>query len=187
MTLCLLSAPSGAGKTAFCAALVEQARCAGWEVAGILSPPFFEKGAKAAILAQDLRSGETRPLAIASPPPPELHWPLAEFYLPLGNWLFSPAALAWGDEVLRQALPCDLFIVDELGPLELMESQGWMSALAALHSRKYRLGLVVVRPELLERACRILAVDQTFSRRQQLTPQEDARQWWRTFGAAHKE
>ncbi|MGQ9834253.1 MAG: nucleoside-triphosphatase, partial [Candidatus Villigracilaceae bacterium] len=67
--LYLLTAPFGAGKTTFCADLAEQARAAGWDVAGILSPPVFENGVKTGILARNLRSGETRPLATLHPSP----------------------------------------------------------------------------------------------------------------------
>ena len=156
MSLYLLTAPSGAGKTTFCAALADQARAAGWDVAGLLSPPVFENGQKVGILAQNLRSGETRPLAQLS----TFHPPLSTFHFPLGQWLFSPSALAWGNDLLVSCLPADLFIVDELGPLELIRGEGWVNALEALRSRRYKIGLVVIRPELVETGRNMLPTDE---------------------------
>lgn len=150
MTLYLLTAPSGAGKTTFCAALADQARAAGWDVAGILSPPVFENDVKTGILAQNLRTRETRPLAQALPSHPGRG--AGGEGLPLGQWLFDPSTLAWGNEILAAVLPCDLFIVDELGPLELIRGEGWMNALEALRQGTYKIGVAVVRPHLLEAA-----------------------------------
>lgn len=161
--LFFLTAPSGAGKTTFCASLADHACAAGWNVAGVLSPPVFENGEKVAILVRNLRTGETRPLAIAASRQGDMLTPYDShltpdasrptFYdLPLGHWLFSSASLAWGNACLASSLPADLFIVDELGPLELVRGEGWTNAFPALRSRKYRLALVVIRPSLLEKA-----------------------------------
>lgn len=152
MTLYLLTAPSGAGKTTFCSAFVEKARLAGWDVAGILSPPVFENGIKTGILAHNLRTRETRPLAIASHLPSTSSHALSTFQLELGQWLFDSSAISWGNEILAAALPCDLFIVDELGPLELVRGEGWINALSALQQPTYKIGIAVIRPTLLETA-----------------------------------
>lgn len=158
MTLYLLSAPSGAGKTTFCAALADLARAAGWDVAGILCPPVFENGIKTGILAQNLRTGETHPLAMSN-----TQLPTTNYQLPLGNWLFSPSTLAWGNELLASCLPADLFIVDELGPLELLRGEGWFNALEALRQPTYKIGVAVVRPNLLETAQKLFPHSQPLS------------------------
>ncbi len=187
--LYLLTAPSGAGKTTFCAALAEQARAAGWDVAGLLSPPVFENGQKVAIRAQALRTGETRPLAKRLPSPlgrgaggEGLPSPLGRGAggegLPLGHWLFSPSTLAWGNDLLASCLPADLFLVDELGPLELLRGEGWTNALAALRSQNYRLGLVVVRPELVQVARMRLPVSDVIELRSSPLPSAQAQTWW---------
>ncbi|GAB4495216.1 MAG: hypothetical protein Fur0016_31160 [Anaerolineales bacterium] len=176
MTLYLLTAPSGAGKTTFCAALAEQARAAGWDVAGVLSPPVFENGEKTGILVQNLRTRETRPLAIVntlSPhhashlTPHELR--ITNYELHLGNWLFSPSALAWGNEILAASLPADLFLVDELGPLELIRNEGWTNALPALRQTTYKIAIAVVRPSLLATAQEIFPKAQVLPLPQSLT------------------
>jgi nucleoside-triphosphatase len=154
-----LTGPRGAGKTTFCRTLAERARAAGWDVAGLLSPGVFEDGVKTGILAQALRTGETHPLARVHPPPggaSEVEGRSPQ--LAFGNWLFDAAAFTWGNQVLEASLPCDLLIVDELGPLELVRGEGWTSALAVLRQPRYRVGLVVVRPELVEIARQSLPI-----------------------------
>jgi nucleoside-triphosphatase THEP1 len=138
----MVTGPRGAGKTTFCRLLAGHACTAGWDVAGLLSPAVIEEGFKTGVLAEDLRTSEQRPLASAAPHPP--------FDLQLGDWFFDRAALDWGNHVLETCLPCDLLIVDEIGPLELLRGAGWVSALTVLRQLNYRLGLIVVRPELQE-------------------------------------
>jgi nucleoside-triphosphatase THEP1 len=57
----------------------------------------------------------------------------------------------WGNEVLSRSLPCDLLIIDELGPLEVLGNRGWSNALSVLDAGDYAAALVVCRPGLLDR------------------------------------
>ena len=145
--LFVITGARGAGKTAFCARIVEAAREAGWKAAGILSHPVFEGDTRTAIEAEDLRTGARRTLArrVAAdeatlPTPGTKHWS------------FDPAAIDWANSVLEAAPPADLLIVDELGPLEFERNAGWQKGLAAVDSRQYAIALVVVRAELLGEA-----------------------------------
>lgn len=142
----VLTGKRGDGKTTFCGALAEQAIVAGWNVAGLLSPGIFKDGVKTGILTQDLRTGEARPLAMLS----TLNVKRSTFKLELGQWLFDPTVVDWGNEILQSRQPCDLFIIDELGPLEFSRGEGWVNAFDALRQVRYRLGLVVIRPECIE-------------------------------------
>lgn len=78
---------------------------------------------------------------MADEEPGELRW---------GRYRFIPATLEWASELLTGATPCDLLIVDELGPLELIRGQGLVAALDVLNEGAFSLALVVVRPELLD-------------------------------------
>ncbi len=168
--LWIVTGPRGVGKTTFCRLLAGHARMAGWDVAGLLSPAIIEDGLKTGILAEDLRTCEQRPLASAAPHPP--------FDLQLGNWFFDRASIDWGNRVLVTCLPCDLLIVDELGPLEFLRDAGWASALAVLRQPNYRLGLVVIRPELQETARVCLPVAGTIPLDASLCLEGDVQTWW---------
>ncbi|MBN1427024.1 MAG: hypothetical protein JXB07_01485 [Anaerolineae bacterium] len=146
----MITGPRRAGKTSLCRDIAEAARQAGWDIAGLLSPAQIEQGVKTGILAEDLRMGESRRLASAERRSPE--------DVLLGNWYFDQQTLTWGNCVLADSSPCDLLIVDELGPLELRRRQGWLTALEVLHRGGYRVALVVIRPELQIAACNLFDV-----------------------------
>lgn len=152
-SLWMVSAPRGAGKTVFCRSLAGAATAAGWDVAGLLSPAVFANGVKTGIEVHDPRTGETRLLGRSSP--------AAKFDLAVGRWYFDPKVVEWGNEVLRRSLPCDLLIVDEVGPLELLQGAGWSAALSALRRAQYKIGVVVVRPELAGTARELLPISGT--------------------------
>ena len=116
----------------------------GWDVAGLLSPAWMKASQKIGILAEDLRSGEQRPLAYTKP------HPLAN--LRLGPWYFDERVFHWGNQVIENSTFCDLLIVDELGPLEFKAGIGLTAAFEALSARNYRAGCVVIRPSLLSQA-----------------------------------
>ncbi len=143
--LCGLSDARGAGKSAFCQRLIQAARRRGADVAGVFSPAVFALDAtgrvtRTAIEVEHIRTSERRLLATASPQ--------AGFDLRMGRWWFNPQTAHWADEALAKSCPCDVLIVDEIGPLELVRGEGWQHAITALQSGLYRLGIVVVRPEL---------------------------------------
>jgi nucleoside-triphosphatase THEP1 len=68
----------------------------------------------------------------------------------LPGWQLGADAWARGNRILLVSTPCDLLIVDELGPLELRAGRGWIEAFAVLGSRDYRAALVVCRPWLVD-------------------------------------
>ncbi|PWH20829.1 MAG: hypothetical protein DDG58_00665 [Ardenticatenia bacterium] len=145
----LLTGDRGSGKTTVCQRWAYQARAAGWDVAGLLSLAVFDRGLKLAIDALDLRSGERRRLARM-----RTATTVAEG-LCTPAWCFDTATIAWGNQVLTHATPCDLLILDELGPLELERSQGWTAGITAVSTKRYRQAWVVVRRELLTVAQRL--------------------------------
>lgn len=76
----------------------------------------------------------------------------AEAAIIQGRFCFDPEALRWGSIEMARAMPCDLLVVDELGPLEIERKGGWYSAFSILHTGDFALAIVVIRPELIARA-----------------------------------
>lgn len=142
--LVIVTGESGAGKTKWCQEQIQWARQQGWNVAGLLSPAIFQDGQKVGIDLLDLSSGEKRQLAKLRP-----------HYLPqatIKKWAMDPLTLAWANDCLQAIGPCDLLVVDELGPLEFNRGQGFTPAFPLIERGDYQIALIIVRPTLLEQA-----------------------------------
>ena len=172
----MLTGERGTGKTSLCRALAAQARQHGWDIAGVTSPAVFENEIKTGILVEDVRRGENRPLAVVEAG--------GTFDLPVGKWFFDRTVLAWGDQVIASSPPCDLLIVDELGPLELLQGGGWQSARQVLRAGGYRLALVVIRPELQALAREMLNITATLKVDQAKSPAQWMGLFWPEITAA---
>ena len=105
-------------------------------------PRLFEAGEKIAIDALDLETGTQIRLAVLNEG--------QNSQLQTKRWTFDPNIIEWGNNVLESTAPCDLLIIDELGPLEFVREQGWVNGIQAVSKGEYKVALVVVRPSLLE-------------------------------------
>jgi nucleoside-triphosphatase THEP1 len=148
--LILLTGDSGSGKTTWCLELINQARAAGIEPAGLVSPAAFTREVKTGIDLVEIITGERRRLAVTRDPAlprTQEHPALAKLH-----WLVDPDVLAWGNQALESLLPGELLILDELGPLEFLEETGLTAGVKLVGDGAFRLACVVVRPALLETA-----------------------------------
>jgi len=122
-----------------CGDLVERARSRGLSVAGLLTTRRMASD-RIGLDVEDLSSGERVPLAerdqIGDGPATE-------------HWAFHRCGIEWAADRLARAGAADLFIVDEIGPLELLRGEGWVGAIGALAEPAHRLAVAVVRPELV--------------------------------------
>ncbi len=133
------------GKTTVCQAVAGLARRRGYQPGGVLTPALYDsQGTKVGLEAMDVGSGE--------------RWLLARTDLELGGprvgpYSFDSDGLARALRVLRRAATagCDLFMIDEIGPLELEQGEGFAPILDLLPIREPTHTLIVVRPELLDR------------------------------------
>jgi nucleoside-triphosphatase THEP1 len=142
--LYILSGPREVGKTTFLRHLLTKKKSSNLDCAGVLSPAVFENGQKTGIDLLDVRSGAVQKLANLR------HNEQKGIFTE--RWMFEAESLSWGNEILGHSTPCDLLIVDELGPIELERGQGWQAGITALNSGLYLVGIVVIRPELLRQA-----------------------------------
>ena len=132
------------GKTSLCLEIVEHARLRGYRLEGLISPGVFQDGQKIAIDLEDIKTGERRRLAERIEERPT--------ELQTRRWAFIPEIAAWGNQVLERVQPCDLLLIDELGPLEFHRDQGWTAGFKAVARGDYQAALLVIRPSLLEDA-----------------------------------
>lgn len=140
----LLSGGIQSGKTSLCLEVLEAARQAGLRLGGVVSPGLFRGGEKWAIDLLDASSGERLRLAE--------RLGKGEAELATQRWAFRPEAVARGSQILKEAVPCDLLVIDELGPLEFQRGEGWLEGFEAVESGKYQAALLVIRPSLLPQA-----------------------------------
>lgn len=146
----LVTGGRGAGKTTLCGALLDEALAlpGGPSAAGVICPKVFEDGRETAIDVVDVATGRRRRLADRRSPFDDPAGPSTT------RWRFSPEALRWGDDLLRSATPCGLLVVDELGILEFDRNEGWTGGIDAIDTGEFDAAVVVVRPELVDRARR---------------------------------
>jgi nucleoside-triphosphatase THEP1 len=140
----LLTGEIQSGKTNLCLDLHRKAQEAGLQVGGVISPAIFEKGEKVAIDILDLKSGNQKRLA-------ELNAG-QKSEIQTQRWSFFQDIVEWGNDKLREAVPCDLLVIDELGPLEFQREEGWVNGFHAVESGAYRVALLVIRPSLIDDA-----------------------------------
>jgi len=138
----VLSGKSECGKTTTIEKILESLTPRILNVRGVLCPAVIQDGEKCAIDIIDLATGESRRLA-------ERNSGKAGG-ISTTRWDFDSHALNWGNDILEGAVPCDLLVVDELGPLEFERGQGFLNGLLAIDSRNYQVALVVIRASLLE-------------------------------------
>jgi nucleoside-triphosphatase THEP1 len=176
----LLKGGRGVGKTTVCQAVAELARRRGYRPGGVITPALYAcpepfdftqdrrsrracpepfdftqdrqspracsadwELTKVGFEAVDVGSGERWPLAHADQ---DLGGPR------VGPYSFDPAGLARALRVLERAIStrCDLLMVDEIGPLELEQGEGFAPILDLLPVEGPTHTLIVVRSALLD-------------------------------------
>ena len=134
--------PRNIGKTSLLMKVVPHLQQSGFKVSGVISPPVFRNQEKVGIQIQNIATGEIRNLAQRR----------QERYVQdaTPGYAFDDRNLHWGDVVLKNAVPGQVLIIDELGPLEIKFGRGWQAGVKAVTSGEYDLCIVVLREELHE-------------------------------------
>jgi nucleoside-triphosphatase THEP1 len=124
--------------------LVDYVRVLGLELRGLVSPAVMEHGQKIGIDLLDLSSGERRRLAYRKGD--------ANGDLVTADWQMVAETMQWGNAILEELNSCDLFILDEVGPLEFEHGIGLSAGLDFVDAHRDTPCFVVVRPSLLVKA-----------------------------------
>lgn len=140
----ILTGEIGAGKTTFCSHIANMGRRDGLRVRGVISPGVFEEGQKVGITAVNLKNDQARPLAYLRKE--ETTGPKTK------RWAFVEETIQWGNQVLARAAPCDMLVVDELGPIEFERGEGWVQGLRVIDGGAFQAAIIVIRPHLLDQA-----------------------------------
>lgn len=136
----LLYGTSGSGKTTKAKEYCQQCQQHGWKVGGILAPGLFQNGQRWSFDVYDLLTGQSEKLACRD----------YVSQVQIGPFGFYLQGLAFGLQAMNQAIlaSVDLFVIDEIGPLELA-GQGWAEGLHKAAQAKMPRLLLTVRPRLL--------------------------------------
>jgi nucleoside-triphosphatase THEP1 len=135
----LLTGERQVGKSTLCRKLANLFQEDGFQITGLLT----DRAGDHDLVVTELRTGQTYPLTLPFNPVVDRL---------LGRFIFSPAALQRSNCALKASFPTQVFILDELGPLEFVHHAGWVEAFRLLAEQAYDTAFVVVRPELLDKA-----------------------------------
>jgi nucleoside-triphosphatase THEP1 len=139
----ILTGAIGSGKSTVAQRVLSLAKTAGLRCDGLVTPPRVDAtGFKEGIDGIRLATGERRPLADRRVSEPGER---------CGIWRFYPGALDWALASLMEAIVAgpDLLILDEVGPMELLEGRGLSPTFPVLIQARIPLVLIIVREALL--------------------------------------
>ena len=136
----ILTGAVGSGKTTFLRGLVDELRAAGVPFESFLSLRVMTGGETIGYDLLDIREGRSRPLLRRTDSGKGQR---------VGPFVMLPEGLAQANEIIRRSGVADLFIADEIGPLELGGRGFWPALKDQLFDDRRR-SLVVVRESLLE-------------------------------------
>lgn len=135
----LLTGERQTGKTTVLSEVVERLRSAGAKVSGLLT----RRTGPHDLVVTELRTGASYPLTAPFQDSADSA---------TRNFTMDEVAFARSSNALVTAFPTQVFVLDEIGPLELRHRRGWVQVLDLLRRETYVLAIVVVRPELLGEA-----------------------------------
>ena len=140
----ILTGEIGSGKSTICLKILERLRETPLDVTGIICPPIITGTKKTGIELLDLHSSQKHQLAQLNS--------LGTDGIQTHRWHFNEDTLHWGNTILEKATPCDVLIIDELGPLEFDRGLGFTNGLTALDAGEFDFAFVVIRTTLVKKA-----------------------------------
>lgn len=156
----LLTGASRSGKTTVCTKVIDLARAAGVTVGGIVTENAVTESGAVVQHVVDVRTGRRSLLATATAERARVVARYEGVERPLhadefaASWVFDEGGVAFGNAALVATIttPCELLVVDQIGPLELRAGAGFDAAFDAVLRGRHEVALVVVHPLVLELA-----------------------------------
>lgn len=133
----LLTGERQIGKSTLCSHLFAAMRQADLQVSGLIT----ERVGPHDLKVVELATNKTYPLTSDFDNPQE--------GFAFKNFRLDSKALIRSVQAIKKSFPTQAFILDEIGPLELQQKQGWFPVIDLLRRETYQVAFVVVRPELL--------------------------------------
>lgn len=138
----IVTGQSGDGKTTWIKGAVDFINCYSKNITGIISPGRFINNEKIGIDCILIPSNQRLNLATKK----------THYLKGISNkWEFNEDTINKVNDFLNQIDTCEYFICDEIGPLELNNNQGFISALDFLEAGNYKNALIIVRSSLLDK------------------------------------
>lgn len=135
----LLTGERQVGKSTLCRKLVARFQKHGYRVSGLLT----RRTGSHDLEVTEIHTGHAYSLTLPFEPQTDRL---------LGNFIFSSEAVERSKGALKTGFPAQIFMLDELGPLELKHHEGWVDVIQLLAEQIYGLAFIVVRPELIGQA-----------------------------------
>ncbi len=152
----ILTGKIGIGKTTACRKTVEKAAGRGLSAGGILTPPIVDDGKKTGFYAEDLRTGKRWVLGTRDTGA-GIEGPVYGIY----RFSIDGFKKAYGTLKTAVVERCDLIVLDEIGPLEIVHKKGFFRILGPLFDQEDAYLLLVVRPSLVEDVTKMLGERKT--------------------------
>lgn len=141
--LILVSGKIGSGKTTFVKALTAQLYSLGYDIAGILSTGNETKESqRTGYFLSDIITGEKRLLC---------HQESNDQGITTGKYHFVNDSIKWGNAILGEAINHNkqIIVLDEVGPLELIQNKGWRPSLEKLLKDFHGVIILVIRENMV--------------------------------------
>ncbi len=147
-TIHIISGTRNAGKTSLVMAIIAWAQDNGISTRGIISTGNFNKeGHKLGFTIKDVATGHEMDLAVRDNG--------SSSEIKTAAYSFNKKGLSWGRKLIEKATPCDILIIDEIGPLEFEGQKGWSNAFKVVRTGEFGCAIVVIREELVDHAIKL--------------------------------
>jgi len=145
----IITGSVGCGKTSLVERAAHLLKTEGLSVAGLIAPRLGEGGERRGYIARDLRAGEERVLACTTP---------FNTTLRQGSFYFDEKSFHWAEELFSRSHHSQVFILDEVGRLEL-KGKGYCRLMQTILRHYGGCFILTARREFLKQLIRLFKIE----------------------------